>query len=326
MVMSGSGERVVFVHGRPGDESWLTGGTIARLHSDGSHCLVLFAGDSGPESSGDAAITAALGELGGDSWRWLSPAPEVAGGAQRGAVDDALEDALAAEWATAVVVGELDENLRAAVIRAAAAAGLPVFVSRRVSDAAAQRLVAIDVSDQVDRKIRALRHYPGRWPVPAGSGAQGAVVDGGGLAVSGTEAFARIDPPRPEPVAVPSSTVLSRAVAGALGLVAGVLFGVLGTLAHQATVTVGSVHLPVGLVIALVAVGSLLTGLRLVIGDRSVALMAAVGLLATIFVLSLRGVGGSVLVPAGLPGTLWTVVPTLLAALVLAWPKIPTRH
>jgi len=321
MVMSGSGERVVFVHGRPGDEAWLTGGTIARLHSDGSHSLVLFAGEGGPESHDDAAITAALGELGGDSWRWLSPPSEVAGGPQRGAVDDAIEDALAAEWATAVVVGELDEDLRAVVIRAASAAGLPVFVSRRVSDAAAQRLVAIDVSDQVDQKIRALGHYPGRWPVR-----DGFVSDRGGLSVSGTEAFARIDAPRPKPVVVPSSTALSRAVAGVLGLVAGVMFGVLGTLAHQADVTVGSVHLPVGLVIAVVAVGSLLTGLRLVFGDRSVALMAAVGLLVTIFVLSLRGVGGSVLVPAGLPGTLWTVVPTLLAALVLAWPKIPTRH
>ena len=44
MVMSGSGERILFVHGRPGDESALTGGTIARLRADGSRVVVLYSG------------------------------------------------------------------------------------------------------------------------------------------------------------------------------------------------------------------------------------------------------------------------------------------
>jgi len=105
-----------------------------------------------------------------------------------------------------------------------------------------------------------------------------------------------------------------------------VVFGVLGTLAHQSTTNIGPVSIPIGLIFALVAVSALLVGLRLVLGNRTVALLAATGLLITIFVLSLRGAGGSVLVPAGLTGTLWTVVPALVAALVLAWPKIPTRR
>ncbi|WP_156109720.1 hypothetical protein [Cryobacterium sp. MLB-32] len=74
------------------------------------------------------------------------------------------------------------------------------------------------------------------------------------------------------------------------------------------------------------AVSALLVGLRLLRGTRTVAFLAATGLLVTIFVLSLRGAGGSVLVPAGLTGTLWTVVPALVTALVLAWPTIPARR
>jgi hypothetical protein len=117
-----------------------------------------------------------------------------------------------------------------------------------------------------------------------------------------------------------------RSLAGLGGLLLGILFGTLGTIAHQATLTVFGVALPTGLTIAFIAIGALLLGLRLVVGNRLVVGLAAGGLLVTIFVLSLRGSGGSVLVPAGLPGTLWTVVPALIAAFVLAWPKLPPRR
>lgn len=117
-----------------------------------------------------------------------------------------------------------------------------------------------------------------------------------------------------------------RSLAGLGGLLLGILFGTLGTIAHQATLPVFGVALPTGLTIAFIAIGALLLGLRLVVGDRLVVGLAAGGLLVTIFVLSLRGSGGSVLVPAGLPGTLWTVVPALISAFVLAWPKLPPRR
>ena len=32
------------------------------------------------------------------------------------------------------------------------------------------------------------------------------------------------------------------------------------------------------------------------------------------------------LIPAGLPGTLWSVAPTLVAALVLGWPRLPAKR
>ncbi|WP_104084101.1 hypothetical protein [Cryobacterium sp. Y11] len=114
-----------------------------------------------------------------------------------------------------------------------------------------------------------------------------------------------------------------RSLAGLGGLLLGILFGVLGTVAHQSTLPLFGVLLPIGLTTAFVGIGALLLGLRLVVGDRFVVGLAAAGLLVTIFLLSLRGAGGSVLVPAGLPGTLWTVVPALIAAFVVAWPKLP---
>ena len=105
-----------------------------------------------------------------------------------------------------------------------------------------------------------------------------------------------------------------------MALAAGILFGVLGTVAHQTTLVIGTVTVPIGLVLSLLATGTLLVGLRLVVRA------AAIGLLGTVFLLSLRSTGGSVLVPAGVLGTVWTAVPALVAALVLAWPRIPARR
>lgn len=322
MVMSGRGERIVFVHGHPGDESWLTGGTIARLHGAGASSHVLYEADAGADGAlvprSDAAVAAALGEVGVTGWSVLprvSPAdPDLA---------NVFADVLAGEWATAVVIGAVSDELRLTATAVAHAAGLPVFLCRRVSEAAAQRLVAIDVSDHLEQKLRALGRFPERWAV---DGRAVTMPGGAAVPVSGSEAYARLDPPRRARAAETPPTMINRVLAGALGVLAGVAFGVLGTLAHQFAVHIGPVTLPVGLILALVAISALLVGLRLVLHNRTVALLAATGLLVTIFVLSLRSAGGSVLVPAGLTGTLWTVVPALVAALVLAWPKIPTRR
>ncbi|TDW30897.1 hypothetical protein [Cryobacterium psychrophilum] len=311
--MSGSSERVVFVHGRPGDESWLTGGTIARLHGDDSPSLVIFETDVADSH----VVDAALADLGAREWRMLP-----AGGPDSDARAEALADAIAYQWATVVVVGDVSDDLRETVTGIAHSAGLPVFLTRRVSDAAQGRLVAIDVSDQLPQKLLALTRYPERWGVADHTMTP---TEGSALTVTGTEAYSRLDAPRPGHTPGRPQTLLSRALAVAGGVVAGGAFGVLGTLAHQSTVHVGTMVVPLGLILALVAVTALLVGLRLVLGGRTVVLFCATGLLVTIFLLSLRGQGGSVLVPAGLTGTLWTVVPALVATFVLAWPRIPAR-
>jgi LmbE family N-acetylglucosaminyl deacetylase len=352
MVMSGSGERVVFVYDRPGSEALVTGGTIARLRSDDAQVVVLFGAraaavgtpggvdtDAGDTDYSDtdyidtdgAEVRAAMAELDVTDWRMLPPASGHSAGnhADRHALAAAVRDVVAEVEATAVVLGTDDDRLYAAATEAADALGVPVFMSRRVSDAIGQRLIAIDVSDQVERKLRAIAAYPRRWSVTDHSvlpvvGAESAPAAAPTM-VGGTETYVRHDPPpRSDAAARPGPA--ARVMSGVLALAGGSAFGLLGTIAHQATVSIGPVTIPIGLILALSGVTALLAGLRLVLGDRMIVLLCAIGLLGTIFVLSLRSTGGSVLVPEGLPGVLWTVVPTLVATLVLAWPRIPARH
>lgn len=313
MVMAGSGERVIFVHDAPGDESVISGGTIARLRATGARVVVVYRASF---AELPAEAQAALGGLDVTEWRML---PQTHGGTEAfpAGAATALADVMRDVHPTAVVLGTSDERLQASAIRAASAEGAPVFVNRSVSPAMGERLTAIDVSDQLEQKLRAITSYPDRWTI---SGHRVTLPDGSSAQVTGTETYVRL----PADVAsVARSASSGRLGAAALALIAGVSFGVLGTIAHQATVVLGAVTLPIGLVLALAAVGALLVGLRLVQGDRLIVLVCAVGLLATIFVLSLRSTGGSVLIPEGLPGTLWSVVPTLIAIFVVAWPKLP---
>ena len=344
MVMSGSGERIVFVHARPGDESLMTGGTIARLRSDGARVVVLFAvgADESATEKSAAEARAALGELDVSDWRMLpaasdpdpdpdsdpdpdldsdpDPDPDLADG--NIGRELALHEVFEELRVTAVVVGDVDDGLLGSATRVAHPMGVPVFVSQHVSGAAGARVTAIDVSDHVDAKLRALSAYPGRWSIGEH---MVNLSDGTQIAVTGTETYLRLDPPRAVSNDAPR-TRAGRVLASVVGLSVGAAFGMLGTMAHQATLVLGQVTIPVGLILALLGAGALLVGLRLVLGDRLVVLLCAIGLLGTIFLLSLRGTGGSVLVPAGLPGTLWTIVPALVAALVLAWPKLPARR
>lgn len=331
MLMSGSGERVVFVLDAPGDESLLTGGSIARLLADGAEVTVLFgratpgehdlvatAPTAAATSVGATAVGAARTALGeSDPTRWRVLAGAEQGADRREVLTAALDDANA----TAVVVAATDPAIRQAVVDAAHEHGTPVFLSSLVSASDGHRLTAIDVRDHLDAKLHAIAAYPDRWRV------DGRVVhlgDGGEMLVTGSETYVGHGAePRPQPQ---PPTALSRLLAGLMALIAGILFGVLGTVAHQNTLSVGSATLPVGLVLSLLATGTLMVGLRLVVHDRLVVLAAAIGLVGTIFLLSLRSTGGSVLVPAGVPGTVWTMVPALIAALVLAWPRIPARR
>ncbi|MDY7543166.1 hypothetical protein [Cryobacterium sp. 5B3] len=356
MVMSGSAERVVFVHDRPGDEAWFTGGTIARLRGDDAEVVVLFGarapGDTGDSTSGASSDSrAALSALGVSDWRVL-PATADPAAAVRAVLDEV--------GATAIVIGARSEVLQVAATDAAHSSRVPVFVSRGVTEAIGQRIVAIDVSDHLEQKLAALSAYPDRWTVdgrvvsavrpgdPAGTvtGTETYLRAALSAAVGGSpEASAARTPPGADPesaaeegsppdVAKPESpapasafaTGALRAVASLVALAAGVVFGVLGTVAHQATVVLGPVTVPIGLVLATLAASALLVGLRLVLDDRVVVLACTIGLVGSIFLLSLKSTGGSVLVPAGLTGTLWTVLPTLVASLVLAWPRLPKRR
>lgn len=292
MVMSGSGERVVFVFARPGDEALFSGGTIARLRSEGAEVAVIFG-----DGTGDGADVAAR-------------------------IDAALREAVERIHATAVVVDPADVELSDAVTRVADDAGVPVFLATHPSASPAERVIAIDVRDHFEEKVRALSHYGDRWSV---SGAEVALPDGRVLPVGDSETYLRLEA-RTSPHGTPRPTPLARLGGSIAAAAVGVAFGVLGTIGHQSTLSIGSALIPVGLFLSLTAVTALLVGIRMILGDRLIVLACALGMLAAIFVLSLRSTGGSVLIPAGLPGTVWSVAPTLVAAVAVGWPKLPARR
>ncbi len=315
--MSGGDERVVFVLAEPGDESLVTGGSIARLRSAGADVRVLYrsVGTAVPGEI-DAAF-AALGGGDGNGREWHGIDWRSLPAASADPVAD-LSSVLSEHRASAVVIGTGDEVLQGAAIDAAADHGIPAYVSTRVTGAAGARVSAIDVSAQVEQKLLALAAYRSRWTV---KGTALVRDDGSLLAVTGTESYLRVDPPASSTIDV-APTVTGRVTAAVAGMLAGIAFGLLGTIAHQSTIAVGAVTIPVGLILAVTGASALLIALRMLLADRLVVLAAAVGLLGTIFLLSLQSSGGSVLIPQGVPGTVWTIVPALVAAVAVAWPRL----
>lgn len=128
-----------------------------------------------------------------------------------------------------------------------------------------------------------------------------------------------------------SSTALRRPASTRLllsagGFVMGLLVGSITTVVHQSVVTVAGIDVPWGLILGLIVVIGFLVGLRIVAEDRLVVLCAALGLVGMVFLLSLESTGGSVLVPNNTWGTIWAIAPTLIATIVVAWPKLPERR
>ncbi len=111
----------------------------------------------------------------------------------------------------------------------------------------------------------------------------------------------------------------------AVALVIGMLYGAVTTIGHRSQLHLGDAALPWGIVAALCGVLALLLGMRLVAGGRVAASAAAVGIVGMVAVLTLPGLGGSVLIAGDLIGTIWSVAPALIAVLVIAWPKLPPR-
>lgn len=107
---------------------------------------------------------------------------------------------------------------------------------------------------------------------------------------------------------------------GLLGLVTGAIVGVLFTIAHRAHTAVFGVDLPVGFILGLLAVASLLVGLRLLSPDRLATVGAGIGVVGAIMVLAARGDAGAVLITAGPLGLAWLLVPATITAIAIVWP------
>ncbi|GAA4266983.1 PIG-L family deacetylase [Frondihabitans peucedani] len=215
-----------------------------------------------------------------------------------------------------------------AALRTARLAGLPYFAitggSAHPEAPLADADVVVDGAPVFDRKVRALAAYRSQVRLLQTAGGPALEFPHGAVEpVTVVETFRLV----PEPVADPASApgldeleISGRIVTSVLALLAGGLFGAIGTIAHQDTV--GS--FPLGIVLALAMTAALLVGLRWLFDSRLIALMAAIGLTAVVALLSLPH-SGSVLIAGTPTGYAWIFGPVVAAVLVLAWPRMPRR-
>lgn len=117
----------------------------------------------------------------------------------------------------------------------------------------------------------------------------------------------------------------SRIITAVITLVLGVVYGTVGTVAHTLSVSPFGFPLPYGLVLGLLGVLALLVGLRLVIAERMPSVAAGIGVVGIVALFSFSSPGGSVLITQGVVGLVWLFGVPLLAAVVLAWPRLPER-
>ncbi|WP_375399915.1 hypothetical protein [uncultured Amnibacterium sp.] len=120
------------------------------------------------------------------------------------------------------------------------------------------------------------------------------------------------------------SEIVARAAGVALALAAGLLTGALGSFKYRYGLT-GATPLPIGLVLVLLMIALVLAAIRAATGRRLYGVAAGIGIVATVALFSVKGPGGSVVVVDDRYGTVWTVAPVLIAAVVLGVP-IPRRR
>lgn len=108
-------------------------------------------------------------------------------------------------------------------------------------------------------------------------------------------------------------------------LIGGAVVGLLGTVAQQGVLYLGSFPLPWGLLLAIALVVAYVVGLRLYFESRWPSIVGLVGILVVTLVLLGETAGGSILIPANLWGTIWSGAPGIIGAIVVAWPRLKRR-
>lgn len=189
--------------------------------------------------------------------------------------------------------------------------------------------VVVDVAPVRDAVVRALRAHATQVVVheDTDGGAAFSLSSGAPRPVAGSESFRLLSAPR---AAFERSHVGQdrggMIGSGVLAAVVGLLVGGLLTIGHQQVVTLAGIVAPVGVIVALLVVGALVAGLRIVFDSRVIGGCAAAGVVVVAGLFSQSSPGGSVLVPANLIGYAWVYGSVLIALLVLAWPRMPATR
>ncbi|MBI5161361.1 MAG: hypothetical protein HY996_08110 [Micrococcales bacterium] len=119
----------------------------------------------------------------------------------------------------------------------------------------------------------------------------------------------------------------STVVAVLLAVIVGLFVGGITSFTHrQWPLSLGSVRLPLGLLVGIAIVAAVVIGIRLAFRSRIVALGAAVGVLAAIAVLASRGPGGAVVILQDWVGWTWVIAPAAIAAVTVTRPRRRRHH
>lgn len=186
---------------------------------------------------------------------------------------------------------------------------------------AAQSTLRVDVSSVLDRKTAALAAHRTQITV---EGDRFSLSSGPSRPIGHTEGFTRLNVATPGMVAWKDQGIAVKLFAWVLAAIVGSALGGIAVVNHQFAPGIFGGTPPVGIVVSLILITSLLVSLRIVFSGRAVAGCAAVGLLLAIGLLSARSTGGSVLVPANAAGYALTYGSLALAGLALAWPNFGT--
>ena len=201
---------------------------------------------------------------------------------------------------------------------AAEVMGVPFWV---IDTDAASSALRVDISTVLDRKTAALAAHRTQIVV---EGDRFSLSSGASRLIDSVEGYTRLPTVAPGVVAWTDQSLSIRVLAWVLAALVGAALGGITVVNHQFAPQIFGATPPVGIIVSLLIIASLLIGLRIVFSGRMVAGCAALGLLLAVGLLSVRSTGGSVLVPANAAGYALTYGSLVIVGLVLAWPKFGT--
>ena len=201
---------------------------------------------------------------------------------------------------------------------AAEVMGVPFWV---IDTDAASSALRVDISIVLDRKTAALAAHRIQIVV---EGDRFSLSSGASRLIDSVEGYTRLPTVAPGVVAWTDQSLSIRVLAWVLAALVGAALGGITVVNHQFAPQIFGATPPVGIIVSLLIIASLLIGLRIVFSGRMVAGCAALGLLLAVGLLSVRSTGGSVLVPANAAGYALTYGSLVIVGLVLAWPKFGT--
>jgi N-acetyl-1-D-myo-inositol-2-amino-2-deoxy-alpha-D-glucopyranoside deacetylase len=182
--------------------------------------------------------------------------------------------------------------------------------------------VAVDVNPVLDRKRDALGAYRSQLSLDGDT-----IVFSGGQRqpITTIERFSQLPDASTEPIPFTAQNPLVRFVVAVLAAVIGAALGALLTVYNAFTVDVAGQPIWVGAILAVIVVAAVFAGFRLAFETRIVPAFAAGAMIVVVGIFSIPILGGTPLITSSGPGLVWELAPTVIAFVVLVWPRSGKR-